>query len=278
MKRYCLLDGIILGVALFFMFDHHSYAEDVQTNVPGDANQYVIDQPDKEAQGIIVRADRVRSPNKPITYKLRLIEYREGAKVKEQLLQVTMRFIKPSENAPGDAKSFVSFLEPENLLGDKMLSVFDQLWYYTPKARRPIRISRQQRLIGQVSNGDVVAADFHYSYESNLISEETISNKAYYKLRLSRRWPFVTYPKILYWVEKETYHPFKAEFFSSSDRLLKRAYYKDYRMALGSLRPGEIVIEEGLQKNNYTRMLYFDAQFKDVPDSYYQPSYLIRIK
>lgn len=239
---------------------------------------YKLEQPDRQAHEIIIRADRVRSPRESFHYRLRLMEYKEGEVIREQLLAVYVRFILPTPDVPGDAKALVRFLEPRELRNDKMLAVYDQLWYYTPKARNPVRISRQQRLIGQVSNGDIVAADFHYSYQSTLLGEEEVEEKQCYRLELVRRWDFVTYPKIIYWVEQETYHPVRAEFYSSTDRLMKRAVYKDFRESLGALRPHEIVIEEGLIRDSFTRMLFSDGEFGDLPDVYYQPSYLERMR
>ncbi|MCK9230198.1 MAG: outer membrane lipoprotein-sorting protein [Syntrophales bacterium] len=249
----------------------------------GNENEYVVgsyklEQPDRQAHEIIIRADRVRSPRDSFCYRLHLIEYKDDEVVQEQLLAVNVRFILPTPDVPGDAKALVRFLEPRELRNDKMLAVYDQLWYFTPKARNPVRISRQQRLIGQVSNGDIVAADLHYSYQSTLVGEDWLEEKKCYRLELVRRWDFVTYPKIIYWVAQESYYPMMAEFYSSSDRLMKRAIYKDFKESLGAVRPHEIIIEEGLIRGSYTRMLFSGATFQDLPDAYYQPSYLERIR
>src|SRR6218665_549250 len=77
-----------------------------------------------------------------------------------------------------------------------------------------------------------------------------------YKIALERRWQFVTYPKVTYWVEVESKRPFKSEFMSTNDLILKTAFYKDYKPALGRDRPSEIVIVDALQKNHFTRMIY----------------------
>lgn len=267
---------VILCLLLLSSFSTHAVsADDEHSYVVGN---YRLDQPDRKAHEIIIRSDRVRSPRQSFHYLLRLMEYKEGDMVREQLMAVNVRFVLPTPDVPGDAKALVRFLEPRELRYDKMLAVYDQLWYYTPKARNPVRISRQQRLIGQVSNGDIVAADFHYSYQSILLGEDVVEEKQCYILELVRRWDFVTYPKIIYWVEKETYYPVRAEFYSSTGRLMKRSVYKDFRESLGAIRPHEIVIEEGLRRDSYTRMLFSKGEFGDVPDVYYQPSYLERMK
>lgn len=274
-KTILILMTLLAALLLFNI----SLAEEKTNDEKGlEQSDDALTQPDKKAQDIIIRADRVRFPDKPFRCKVRLIEYRDHQKMKEQLLAVKMQIVQPSQNSPGNAKALISFLKPSELKNDKVLVLVDQVWYYSPKARRPVRISPQQRLMGQVSHGDVVASDFHYLYQSTLVKEEMAGEKDCYKLHLVRRWPFVTYPKGTYWVEKETYRPVKVEFYSSTNRLLKRVLFKDYQEALGDMRPREIVIEEGLIKNAYTRMLFSDAEFGDIPDVYFQPSYLEKMK
>ena len=65
--------------------------------------------------------------------------------------------------------------------GDKgkiMLSDWYDLWFYTPELRRPIPISRQQRLLGQISNGDVIVTNFEYGYNAELVGEVPCGEKS----------------------------------------------------------------------------------------------------
>lgn len=239
-----------------------------------------LTQDDQLARNIIRRADRVRAPDTPFRYTLTLLEHRNGRDITEnqQVLDVSMRFYKPSEqNENGDARSLVRFVSPARDKGKALLSDLDKMWYYSPDLRRPIPISRQQRLIGQVSNGDVVAADFDYSYISTLVGEETCAETTCYKLSLKRRWPYVTYPAIDYWVEKDTGHPVRADFLSAEDVLIKRSYYRDYQQILGEMRPTTIVVEDALRKDNYTTMRYSDVVLESLPESNFQKEYLMRL-
>jgi hypothetical protein len=233
---------------------------------------------DHEASEIIRKADRIRAPDQPFRYSLTLLEMKGNQEVSQQTLDVAMRFYKQTEQRAGDARALVRFVAPASERGKSLLSIFDKLWYYEPRLRRPIPISLQQRLVGQVSNGDVVAADFDLSYISKLSGIEDCAGHKCYRLELERRWPYVTYPKINYWVEVDSFRPFKAEFLSSSNKLLKRAWYKDYKMAVGVQRPHEIYIEDSLKKEQYTRMLYSDVRLEAVPEAYFQKEYLLRLR
>lgn len=239
-----------------------------------------LTQEDKEARRIIRNADRVRAPQEPFRYTLTLVEHKDGKDLldQKQVMDISMRFYKPSEvHEKGDARSLVRFTYPVRDKGKSLLSDFDKMWYYAPDLRRPIPISRQQRLMGQISNGDVVAADFDYSYISTLVGEEACGDKQCYKLELKRRWPYVTYPAITYWVQKDTYHPDHAEFKSADGLVMKRSYYKDYREVLGVVRPHQILVEDALRKDNYTMMNYSDMALESLPESYFQKEYLMRL-
>ncbi|NLP65231.1 outer membrane lipoprotein-sorting protein [Paraburkholderia sacchari] len=235
-------------------------------------------QQDAQAQQIIRAADRIRAPNESFRYTVKLNEFQSGKSVMQQTLDISMRFYKPEERAKkGDARALVRFVEPVKDKGKAMLSDYEKMWYYAPDLRRPIPISKQQRLIGQISNGDVVAADFDYSYVSQLQGEEPCGKTVCYRLSLQRRWPFVTYPKIMYWVEKNTFYPWRADFMSDSGVVIKRSYYSDYRTELGQMRPHRIIVEDSLRKENYTTMDYSDVRFESLPESYFQVDYLMRM-
>lgn len=234
---------------------------------------------DQQAIDIIVKADRIRAPEKPFGYQLLLQEFRNNKQVNQQTLDISMRFFKPeTDHSDFDARALIRFLSPAREKGKRLLSDFDKMWYFSPELRNPIPISKQQRLIGQVSNGDVVAADFDLSYIAKLIGEEACDSKTCYKLHLERRTPQVAYPAIIYLVEKGTYYPYRADFMSSSGVLIKRSYYKDFRQDLDQVRPHQIIVEDSLQKENYTIMNYSHLRYESLPESYFQKEYLVRMK
>ncbi|MDX5373388.1 MAG: outer membrane lipoprotein-sorting protein [Pseudomonadaceae bacterium] len=260
--------GLLFQLPLHAALELHSGNDFAQTSA----------QEDVQASDIIKRADRIRAPSEPFRYALTLVEMKGDHEVARQSFDVAMRFHKADDDQEGDARALVRFVDPPSEKGKSLLSVFDKLWYYEPKLRRPIPISRQQRLIGQVSNGDVVATDFDLSYISRLAATENCDGRKCYRLELKRRWSYVTYPKVTYWVDAENYRPFKAEFLATNDKLIKRAWYRDYKPALGVERPHEIYIEDGLKKEQYTRMLYSNVRLEAVPEAYFQKEYLLRLR
>jgi hypothetical protein len=273
--RYGVCSLFLMGWALS-AFATSALAQQSATISSYSSEQQVAE--DEQAVDIIRRADRIRAPAEPFRYALTLVEMKGDQEVTRQSFDVAMRFYKQEPGQEGDARALVRFVDPPSEKGKSLLSIFDKLWYYEPKLRRPIPISRQQRLVGQVSNGDVVATDFDLSYVSKLSATEDCDGRKCHRLELQRRWPHVTYPKIIYWVDAENYRPYKAEFLATNDKLIKRAWYKDYRPALGAERPHEIYIEDSLKKEQYTRMLYSDVRLEAVPEAYFQKEYLLRLR
>jgi len=73
-------------------------------------------------------------------------------------------------------------------------------------------------------------------------------------------------------------HPVEGKFYAESGRLLKTAYYRHFRSELGTERPTEIVIIDGLTPTWVTVMRYSDYAWRDVPDSWLQRDYLPRFR
>ena len=232
-----------------------------------------------QALDIIRLSDEVRSPNRPFRYSVTVQEYKSGAAQPDskQILDISMRFMKPEQGVEADARSLVRFVYPPRDKGKIMLSDWYDLWFYTPELRRPIPISRQQRLLGQISNGDVIVTNFEYAYNSELVGEVPCGEKRCYKLALERKSPEVTYPKVIYYVEKDSdYRPYKADYYSLDDKLIKEVRYQNYKQVLGKARPMKIVIQDARHGNGYSVMEYSDVRFESLPVSHFTKEYIQR--
>ncbi|WP_392567125.1 outer membrane lipoprotein-sorting protein [Utexia brackfieldae] len=235
-------------------------------------------QSDKRALDIIERSDEIRSPNQPFRYTVTIMEYKAGAKqpINKQILDISMRFLKPEKGQDADARSLVRFVYPARDKGKVMLSHWYDLWFYAPDLRRPISISRSQRLLGQISNGDVIVTNFEYAYDSTLAGEAACGDTQCYQLVLVRKSSKVTYPKVVYWVEKNSYRPYKAAYYSLDDKLMKEVLYQDYQLQLGLYRPSKIVVIDARYGQDYSVMYYSDVRFESLPLSHFTKEYIQR--
>lgn len=231
------------------------------------------------AQAILAASDAVRNPDKPFGLTVTLIEYRNSRQTDSTTLSV---YSKADANS-GQFRSLIRFIAPPRDGNKLMLKNGNDLWFYDPASKASIRLSPQQRLLGQAANGDVVTVDLAKDYQAQLAAEEDIQDgerqpRHCYKLGLVAVSPDVTYERIEMWITTANSRPVKARFYTESGRLLKSTYYRHYQPELGVERPTETVIIDGLDPNWVTVMRYTDYAWRDVPESWLQRDYLPRFK
>lgn len=232
-----------------------------------------------DAQAILAASDAIRNPNRSFGLVVTLIEYRDGKKTDGSTLAI---YSKADQNN-GQYRSLIRYVAPARDSGKLMLKNGNDLWFYDPSSKASIRLSPQQRLLGQASNGDVVTVNLSKDYQAKFEAEESVQDgsqkdRRSYKLALAAISPDVTYDHIEMWVDAKTSEPLKARFYSESKTLLKTAYYRRYQAELGAHRPTETVIIDGLNPNWVTVMRYTDYAWKEVPDSWLQKDFLPRFK
>ncbi len=234
------------------------------------------------ARTIIARSDAVRNPDKPFRLNLRLSEYVDGSVRNEIILRVFSKI----DPATGQFRNLVRYLEPPRDLGKAVLMNGTTMWFYDPASKSSVRISPQQRLVGQASEGDVVTVNLARDYAAKLVGSvegETLLDadrkpRKCWHLELLPTNDGAIYGKVDYWVEKDTYRPVKGKFYSDSGRLLKIAYYHKYQEQLGVLRPSEIILIDGVNTRLVTTINSSGHRLMEIPDSWYQREFLPRVK
>lgn len=223
---------------------------------------------DAEAQAIVEKADLTRFPA-------------EGFQVEVSI--VTTLADKSSETrkyrvlAKGNDNSIVMVTEPASDRGQIMLMKGRDLWVFMPDVSQPIRLSLAQRLTGQVANGDLARANFAGDYSPRIVGSETVGNDHYHVLELKAVDRGVTYQRVMYWVNKKNAWPLKAEFYSLSNRLLKRCRYEDYQTMAGRMRPTRLVMEDALKEGEHSILEYRTMKLRDLPDKVFTKDYLKKL-
>lgn len=207
---------------------------------------------------IVKRADRARFPEGDISFEVSVDDFSKGKQVATTLYRVQAR---------GVEASLVETLEPVRLQGQKLLMLTDNLWMMTPNIRRPVRVSLQQRLTGQVANGDIARTDYAGDYEAELLGEERIGKRQAYKLNLKAKSKDVTYTGIRYWVDKKDFLPLRSEFLAASGKLMKVGVFGNFKLAEGRIRPNQMVIEDSIDKSTKSVMNYAKMKKDKFSDS-----------
>jgi outer membrane lipoprotein-sorting protein len=230
-----------------------------------------------DAQTMLAACDAIRNPAQPFRVTVTLTEFEKGVQVDTTTL---VSFARTLERE-GQFASLLRFVQPLRDAGKVMLKNGNDLWFYDPGTKSAVRISPQQRLMGQASNGDVVTVNFARDYRATLAAEETIQDgerhsRHAFKLHLESANADATYGSIELWVDSRTYAPLKARFFADSGRLLKTAYYRRFQEQLGADRPTETVIIDGLEPQSVTILRLTGYAYRNAPASWFQRDYLPR--
>jgi len=214
---------------------------------------------------ILTRSDAVRLPDGDFKVETKVISTKAG---KEDV--TTYEAL-----VKGRDRTLIKTLSPATERGTSVLMVDHDLWVFLPDVSKPIRISLQQRLVGEVSNGDLARMNFDGDYAPRLVENKP----TFYKLDLIAKREDVTYGRIGLWVAKKTFRPLKATFYAASGRLLKVGSYEDYRMLGGAMRPGRLVLTNAVEKDRLSTIYYSDMHDEgSLPEKYFTKDYLKKFK
>jgi len=228
---------------------------------------------------ILAATDAIRNPGQPFSVTVTLTEFQSGKQVDASTLTSYSR----AQQKGGQFASLIRFVLPQRDAGKLMLKNGNDMWFYDPVAKSSVRLSPQQRLLGQASNGDVATVNLAKDYSVTLAGEEEVQDgerrmRKAHKLALTAMTPDVTYASIEMWVDAENSRPIKARFFAESTRLLKTAYYRRFQLQLGVERPTETVIIDGLNPQSVTLMRFTDYAARAIPETWMQRDFLPRFQ
>jgi outer membrane lipoprotein-sorting protein len=221
------------------------------------------------AQEILRRADEARFPQEGFEVVVRIESLEEGRATDGRTLKVLSK---------GSDNTIVLTVEPASERGQIMLMKGRDLWMFLPRVSQPVRLSLAQRLTGQVANGDIARANFAGDYTPSLAGTERIGNDNLYVLELAAVDRKVAYQRVRYWVRQSDYRPYKAEFYSVSNRLLKTCRYLDFRLLGGKVRPARLVMTDALTQGTESTLLYSDLKLRELPEQIFTKEYLRRLE
>jgi len=230
------------------------------------------------AQEIVAAADKVRNPGQPFRSTLTLTEYVTG---QERSRTAFVLFSK--EDGSGGFRNLLQYVEPPRDAGKRVLLDGRSFWFFDPASQASVRISAQQRLVGQAAIGDVLTVNLAADYTAATTAIETIDDAARQKrntwhLDLKAATDTAAYNRVEYWVEQGTFRPVKGKFYSDSGQLLKIIYYRNFTVRLGAVRPGEAVIIDAVDSSLATIAVFGDSRAQDIPDAWFQRDYLPRLQ
>jgi Outer membrane lipoprotein-sorting protein len=223
----------------------------------------------ESAQSILERADQIRFPRHGFQVDVSIRSTAPDRQIESRKYRILTK---------GNENTVVMITEPAAEKGQMMLMKARDLWIFVPSVSQPVRLSLGQRLTGQVANGDLARSNFTGDYTPQILRTDTIDGENYKVLELNAVDRSVTYSKVIYWVNQTNFRPYKAEFYSLSNRLLKTCRYEAYQEQAGAMRPTRLVMEDALRKGVESVLEYSAMQLRDLPDRVFTKDYLNRLQ
>ncbi len=149
---------------------------------------------------------------------------------------------------------------PESDKGNGYLRVAENFWMYRQNTRTFQHISRDESIMGTDAKG----GDFEKKKLADLykplidaqgkedITEELLGKKEVYKFTIIAKVNDVTYPKQVYWVQKDNFLTLKIQSYSLSGTLMQTAYYPKWTRVQGKYLPLQMIFIDEFEKGNKT--------------------------
>lgn len=224
---------------------------------------------DPQARSILQKSDEIRFPSHAFQVDVDIASTTSGEATEKRKYRILSK---------GNDNTLVMILEPASERGQIMLMKGRDLWVFMPDVSQPIRLGLAQRLTGQVANGDLARANFIGDYTPKLLRIEKLEGEDHYVLELLAVDRGVTYHRVLLWVNKSSYRPRKAEFYSLSGRLLKTSSYENFETMAGKQRPTRMLIQDALKSGDTSVLEYGNMRLRDLPDKVFSKDYLKKLQ
>jgi len=233
------------------------------------AAQPVLSAESESAQSMVEKADAIRLPKENYQVDVNITSTSPGKDPEERKYRVMSK---------GSENTIVMVMEPASEHGQAMLMKGRDLWMFLPSISQPVRLSLAQRLTGQVANGDLARANFAVDYTAKVLKTESINGDLYQVLELNAVDRTVAYHRVIYWVRDTDSRPYKAEFYSLSDRLMKICRYENFQKLGGQIRPSKLIMEDALKSGDQSVLTYSNILIKELPDKMFTKDYLKKLE
>jgi outer membrane lipoprotein-sorting protein len=215
---------------------------------------------------ILQRADEIRMPSGNYSIDVDAVSTKPHRADQTARYQVLLK---------GRTKTIIKTMAPATDRGTSFLMLDNDLWVFVQNVSKPVRISMQERLLGEIANGDLARANFVGNYAPSLLKE----SPAVYVLRLDALRPEVTYGRVVLVVDKATFRPLSAKFYAVSGKLLKTGRYEGYKQIAGDLHPTHLVYTDAIQSDHVSILDYKRMTPEpSLPDKMFNKDYLKKLK
>ncbi len=158
--------------------------------------------------------------------------------------------------------------------GRKALTVGEKMWLIIPGTENPVPITKNQRLMGGASFGDVASMRLAEDYTAVLRpGTENLGDRPASVLDLTAKSPKAPYPKVTLWLDTQDKRARKLLFFLPSGREGREVTFTKFRKIGDKTAVVEMEVVDKLGPNagEVTRLEYLDIQPAKIDDKVFTP-------
>lgn len=131
--------------------------------------------------------------------------------------------------------------------GRQIFFLEQQLWLVLPDTKRPIKISPQQRLAGQLTGGDLARMRLASEYEVVTQTTDQLNERSCVRLELKAKGPKSSYPRIQFWTTPQLV-PLQADYYLKSGKWARTVQFQTPVSNQGRMIISSLKIQEGKNK------------------------------
>ena len=207
------------------------------------------------ATEILRRSDQYRPSFDSFVVRVKLTNSEAGKVVDEADFEVSIK----ADN------SLVRFLSPRSK-GQSLLMRGEDMWMFLPSVARPVRITPIQRLMGNVSNGDLARLRYADDYTATVEGETQVDGQTCDVLDLRAKRKGATYQRVRYIVRRSDARPISAEYSLTSGKVVKRATFTALRDMAGRPILSRTVIRDADRPDSVTTIDLLSIASKPLAD------------
>lgn len=200
---------------------------------------------------IVEKADEVRHPSG--SYFIKVEVTNTNKQERNHLFHVAIK---------DNKKTRIETIKPATSKGRNLLMIGDNMWAYVPSLGRAVRVGINQKISGEAVNSDISRMRWTGDYYAK-IEKETGSE---WQILLTSKKRGLTYDKIRLWIEKFSFNPSRAEYLTIGEKVLKNVTFKDYRYLAQKVRPGKIIIQDAVRKNDQSVIKILKMEKREFPE------------
>lgn len=169
----------------------------------------------------------------------------------------------------GEDRGLVQVKAPAREAGQAFLKVGENLWIYTPRLKRTLRLppsGRSESFLGSdISYSDLSGRDIEQDYTARIASADS---KTVILELIPRPGAPTPYGKLTIAADAATYAPQEWRFFDQRGQAVKRVTFADHTRIGPRLFPTRITVEDLLRAGYRTTAVYSEYRFGvTVPDA-----------